>query len=80
VFPLPAASEATLALNLEERIEDASLTLINAKGQMVRPLYRGALVEAGHQLVVAKAHLPAGTYWLQLSDGNQLVNRQVIFR
>lgn len=80
VFPLPAASEATVALSLEQALPDAELNLVNASGQQIRTVHAGVLPAGEHSFTVPKGQLPAGQYWLQLTDGARTLSRSLLFR
>ncbi|MEQ8705503.1 MAG: T9SS type A sorting domain-containing protein [Phaeodactylibacter sp.] len=79
VFPIPAAAEVTLSLTLEEALPAARLSLMHANGQRLQTIQQGTLGAGEHTFVLNKGQWPAGTYWLQLTDGNRTLSRKVIF-
>ncbi len=79
VFPVPATSSATLALDLERPLSNASMVLVNAKGQELRVLHRGILGQGTHTFSINRSQLPAGQYWVQLTSGKQTVSKALLF-
>lgn len=80
VFPTPAASDMTVSLALQQPVPNAQVVLLNSNGQRVRALFNGALTAGEHTFELPRLQLPAGAYWLQLTDGLETISRKLIIK
>ena len=79
LFPLPATDQVTLRLALEQSWSQAQLQMVDAQGRLLRQIFQGTLQSGEHTFTVARAGLPAGQYWLRLSDGRRTAAKALVF-
>jgi len=80
LFPSPATEQATVQLELEQAWDGVGLQLVDAEGRVLQQLFRGTLQSGAHTFTVSRNDLPAGQYWLHLSDGRRTAVRALLFR
>jgi hypothetical protein len=80
VFPTPAVSDITVSLVLQQAIPGGRIQLINSNGQRVRTIHSGPLAGGAHHFTMPRLQLPAGAYWLQLTDGVEVLSRKLVFK
>lgn len=78
LFPSPATTVATAEIELNAAWPQAELSLFSADGQRLMSLHRGALAAGPHRFEIAVGQLPAGTYFLRLSDGKGVLAKPLI--
>lgn len=79
VYPNPAGTQAFLALELTQNLEDVTISLMNAQGQLVRNIYQGELVAGPHQIELAKGALPGGMYFVNIVSTQGSMSHTLIF-
>lgn len=80
VFPTPAVSDITVSLVLQQAIAGGRIQLVNSNGQWVRTIHSGPLTGGAHHFTMPRLELPAGAYWLQLTDGVGVLSRKLVFK
>ena len=80
LFPLPAADQVTVRLELEQAWPQAQLQLVDAQGRLLRQVFQGELPNGMQTFELHRAGLPAGQYWLRLTDGARVAVRALVFR
>ncbi len=68
VFPIPAKTQVALDLTAA-KAGQVSVSLLNTTGQALKKITAG-IVRGTNQVSVSLEALPAGVYYLQVSDGN----------
>ncbi|MCB2203497.1 T9SS type A sorting domain-containing protein [bacterium] len=76
-FPSPAQGTATINYTLGRDLS-VRLELYDALGQFVETVDEGFRLRGMQSLTYGTAHLPAGTYYLKLSSGDQQVIRPLV--
>lgn len=76
-FPNPASTAATIRLTLSRRA-DVRLHLRNTLGELVCSLADGTMEAGDHEIRVATGDLPAGSYYLTSSSGNETMARMFV--
>lgn len=79
-FPVPATGQATVRLALEQPWAQVLLQLVDGRGRVLRQVFQGDLSDGTHTFEVQRAGLPAGQYWLRLSDGKRVAVRALVFQ
>ncbi len=79
ITPSPATSEATIYLQLEKALPDATITLFNHSGKHLRTLYQGKLIKGEQTFSITKNELPAGLYFVSLQSHGKTNTQKVIF-
>jgi len=72
ILPNPLSSDAILKTN--SSLQDAILTFYNTLGQVMRTLMN----ISGKEIKIYRDNLPAGIYFLQLTQDNKLISREKI--
>jgi uncharacterized delta-60 repeat protein len=70
IFPNPFSNSTSLYTGIQ--LKNASLTIFNSIGQLVKQITPINL-EAGDDLLLNRDHLPGGLYFIQLSQENQII-------
>jgi hypothetical protein len=80
LFPSPASELATVQLELEQPWLGVGLQLVDAQGRVLQQLFQGTLQSGEHTFAIDRNNLPAGQYWLRLSDGRRTAVRALLFK
>ncbi len=80
LFPSPALEQATVQIVLDKSWAQAQLQLTDSHGRVLQPLFQGSLQRGAHTFPISRGNLPAGQYWLRLSDGQGVAAKALIFR
>jgi hypothetical protein len=78
-YPNPASEQAFLALELTQTLEEATIVLMNAQGQLLRTIHQGELAEGPHQIALTAAALPAGLYIVNMASEQGSISQTLIF-
>jgi len=73
VFPNPGTSHTSIRFELPSFIHDFTVELIDMQGRKAGTLYRGEAAAGLNQLSFHTGHLASGTYFIQLRDGDKVL-------
>ncbi len=79
-YPTPAHEQLTVHVQLKHAWAGVRLQLTDGQGRVLRQLFQGNLPSGGQTFELQRGGLPAGQYYLQLTDGKQTATHPVIFR
>ncbi|MEP7220111.1 MAG: T9SS type A sorting domain-containing protein, partial [Bacteroidota bacterium] len=74
--PNPFASATEISFTLGAR-SSGSLSVVNARGQVVALLLDGEIEAGAHHLMFDATRLPAGTYFTRLTAGGKVETRMM---
>ncbi len=80
VFPTVTSTSATVSIDANEHLEDASLELYDLNGRKVADIFQGNLNTGNTTFTIDKKMVNAkGIYFLVLKNKNKVASQKVIF-
>jgi hypothetical protein len=80
VTPNPAQELTQIRLNLPKSYSTAEITLLDAKGRVVKTLYRGSLNSGQQTIDMNRDAVAGGVYVVRLRADGQIATRKVAFQ
>ncbi|MBI3509408.1 MAG: T9SS type A sorting domain-containing protein [Bacteroidetes bacterium] len=79
IYPNPAGDNTNISFGAEKTM-NASITIMDVTGRIVKNVYDGQLASGEHQFPVSTAELDAGIYFVQLttSEGKSITQKMIV--
>ncbi|MEO1712231.1 MAG: agmatine deiminase family protein, partial [Bacteroidota bacterium] len=79
IYPNPASAITAIPVTANSRVE-AQIELLDVLGRSVRTIFSGTLDEGEQNFFIDAREFPAGSYIVQMRNGNQIHNQKLIIR
>ncbi len=80
IFPNPASAITCIPVNSEQRIENASIVLIDVLGRTVASIHDGSIPTGESKYFIDASKLHSGTYFVRLSSNEKSVTQKLMVK
>ncbi len=80
LYPNPAKEQTTLSLDINKKVDNAQIVLLDVVGKKVADITSGTqVVQGNYTFTIETANLPAGIYFVQVTlDGEKTIKKLMV--